>query len=328
MNAVAILNPYANRWNARARRAGVLAALRAAGVRFDAVETAGPGDATRLAREAALAGAEAVIAIGGDGTVSEVANGLLLAAEDGPTVPLGVIPLGTGNDFADMAGLPRDARAAAGIIASGRRRPIDAARVTYGCRDDPPIRAGRDAQAANTTCLSAAVAVRRFFDNNCALAMEPLVTIENTRIRRVSGNMRYILALLRALRKLTAWDMRVTWDEGTYTGPVHLLSVCNSPRCGGLFLMAPGALMDDGLLDVVLAPRLSKWEILTILPRLLRGTHLRHPRIRRWRTRRLSVHSTPPTPIHADGEVLTESATRIDYETLPGRLTLLAPAET
>ena len=321
MDAVAILNPYANRWNARARRSRVVEALHQAGVRFETVETAGPGDATGLARAAAEAGASAVVAIGGDGTVSEVANGLLLAAGAGVTVPMGVIPQGTGNDFADMAGLPRDPCAAARVIAGGHVRAIDVALVTYGHVAGVPVLdpAGVPARTG------AAIAARRFFDNNCALAMEPLVTIENTRIRRVSGNLRYILALLRALRKLQVWHMRVAWDEGSYEGPVHLLSVCNSPRCGGLFRMAPGALMDDGLLDVVLAPRLSRWDILTILPRLLRGTHLGHPRVEHFRTRHLHVESTPPTPIHADGEVLAAAATRIDYDTLPGKLMLLAP---
>jgi diacylglycerol kinase family enzyme len=156
--------------------------------------------------------------------------------------------------------------------------------------------------------------------------MEPLVTIENTRIRRVSGNLRYVLALGRALWRLRAWRMRVTWDDGEFEGPVFLLSVCNGPRCGGLFPMAPQARFDDGLLDFVLAPETPKTRVPGLLLRLFRGRHAQHPGVISGRTRRLSLLSEPGTPIHADGEVIAEAATRVDYEVLPGKITLLCPA--
>lgn len=295
MDALVILNPYANRWHARRKIGRVERALATAGVRFDLRLTTKAGDAETLAFEAARAGHRPIIAAGGDGTVSEVVNGLLRAADGAATTPLGVLPIGTGNDFADMAGVPRDLLRAARAIASGATRQLDAARVND-----------------------------RYFGNNCALAMEPLVTIENTRIRRVSGNLRYLLSLARALRKLTAWHMRIRWDDGEHVGPVFLLSVCNGPRCGGLFRMAPDARMDDGLLDFVLAPQMPKRRVVALLWGLLRARHTRHPLVRVGRTRRLLVESEPGTPLHADGEVLTESARRVEYEVLPGRITLLA----
>ena len=304
VNATLILNPYANRWNARKKRAGALSALQAAGVECAVVETTAPNEAAQAAAAAAMSGADAVVALGGDGTVSEAVNGLLSAAGDRPTIPFGVMPAGTGNDFSDMAGLPRDFDQAAAVIATGRTRQIDVGRITYARADGTSV-----------AC---------YFDNNCAAAMEPMVTIENTRIRRPAGNARYVVSLFQALRKLKIWDMRVEWDDGRYEGPVHLLSVCNSPRCGGLFTMAPGAVMDDGLFDFVLAKSLSKFEILRLLPRFFRGTHVRHPKVRLVRTRRVTVTCDPPTPIHADGEVLTESAVRIEFEILPGRLSLLS----
>jgi len=305
VRALVIVNPYANRWRAGRRGAACVEALRRAGLQCEVVETHGPGDALRIAAEQS-AQSDVVVAVGGDGSVSEVVNGLLRASGAQATQPLGVVPVGTGNDFACMAGLPHDPAAAAAVIASGHTRQIDVARVSYRTAGDAAMQ-------------------ERFFDNNCALAMEPLVTIENTRIRRVSGNLRYVLALVRALRKLTDWHMRIEFDDGHYDGPVHLLSVCNSPRCGGLFRMAPQARMDDGLLDLVLAPRLSKLEIATILPRLLTGSHLRHRRLRWFRTRRLVARCEPASPIHADGEVLTAGAVEVAFEVLPGRLTLLVP---
>ena len=105
--------------------------------------------------------------------INEVINGLLRAAGDGPTVPFGIIPLGTANDFNLMAGLPPTIEEAARVIAAGRTRPIDAGQVN-----------------------------ERFFINNSAAAMEPMVTLENIKMTRLSGEIRYIVALLRALAKL------------------------------------------------------------------------------------------------------------------------------
>ena len=304
MKLIVIANPYANRWNARGRLESMHAALRAVGIEYELIETTEAGHAVRAAREACATDCDAVVAAGGDGTVHEVVNGLLLAAGDGVTRPLGIMPLGTGNDLADELGIPRDLSAAAGVIAAGVTRRIDACRVKYCVGDTPPV--------------------ERFFANNCAVAMEPMVTIENTRIRRLSGNLRYVASLVQALRKLKAWRMRIRWDDCEYDGPVYLLSVCNGPRCGGIFRMAPDARFDDGMFDVVLAPKLSTWELLSVLRRLFRGGHVRHPKVMYRRARQISIESNPGTPIHADGEVLTEAATRIEYEMLVGRLRVLA----
>ena len=307
MKAKVIFNPYADRRRAGGRADALHAALHAAGLDYELTETTASDEATQVASDAAATGFDAVVAAGGDGTVNEVVNGLLLAASGGVTKPLGVLPLGTGNDFAEMAGLPRDLERAAAVVAGGCTRQIDVGRVTYWL----------DQNAGEPTA--------RYFVNNCAVAMEPLVTIENARMRRLSGNLRYVVALLRALRKLQAWQMRITWDAGGHEGPTYLLSVCNTPRCGGVFRMAPDARLDDGLFDFVFAPELSKLEVLGLLPRFFRGPHVHHPKVVYGRAKRITIESTPPTPIHADGEVLTESAMRIEYELLPGKLTLLSP---
>src|SRR5690606_4175305 len=130
MKAKIILNPFANRWGARKRVPQVTEAARAAGLNFDLVLTETPGQATQEALAAAQGGAyDAIVSAGGDGTLNEVVNGLVRAAGSGPTVPLGILPVGTGNDFNDMAGLPRNLLAAAHVIAGGKTRPVDAGRV-------------------------------------------------------------------------------------------------------------------------------------------------------------------------------------------------------
>jgi len=288
-----ILNPYANRWRAGSRVDEVRAMFTAASLVPDIIQTEKPGDAIAFAETAVAEGYEVVVAAGGDGTLSEVANGLLRAAGDGPTVPFGILPIGTANDFSDMVGLPRNLNAAVQIIATGKTRQIDAGRIND-----------------------------HFFINNCAVAMEPMITLENIRMERFSGELRYVVALLRGLVKLKAWNMQVRWDGGGHDGPAYLLSVCNGPRTGG-FYMAPDAVVDDGLFDFVFAPEVSKLTVLAILVRLFRKTHIYHPQVMYGRTRHISITSTPGTPIHADGEIIAEAATQIEYQILPGKLTLL-----
>ncbi len=295
MNAKIILNPYANRWGARDQAPAVEAACHAAGLDFDLTLTSQPGEAIPLAQTAAEDPAyDAVVAAGGDGTINEVVNGVLLAAGDRPTKPFGILPLGTANDFARMAGLPLDLAGSVGVIAAGHTRQIDGGRVN-----------------------------ERFFINNSAAAMEPMVTIENIRMKRLSGEIRYVVALIRALARLTPWQMQITWDGGGYDGPAYLLSVCNSPRTGG-FMMAPGAEIDDGQFDMVFAPQVPKTTVLAVLAGLMRGTHINHPAVTFLRTTEITLHSRPGTPLHADGEVFTESAEFVHYQILPGQVTLLS----
>jgi len=298
MRAKVILNPYANRWGAQARQTAVTAACRAVGLEFDVHVTQRPGEGMEVAETAVSEGYQAVIAAGGDGTISEVANGLLAAApDDEATIPLGIFPIGSANDFAKMLNFPLEVEAAARFMASGKTRQIDVGRINVDGRV-------------------------RYFDNNSALAMEPMVTLEHIKITRISGEMRYLVALVRGIIKLKAWHMQISWDGGSYDGPTFLLSVCNGPRTGG-FMMSPGAEFADGLLNYVLAPEVSKGTFLGMLMRLLRGTHLHHPKVISGATRRLEIRSQPGTPIHSDGEILSESAEYITYEVLPEKLTLL-----
>lgn len=302
MKTKIILNPYANRWGALARVPAIENTCREAGLDFDLSVMAGPGDGKRETMAAIGNGYEAIIAAGGDGTINEVVNGLITATGDEPTLPMGILPFGTGNDFSDMARLPRDLSAAIQTIVSGKTRQIDAAEVIADNR-------------------------RHFFGNNCALAMEPVVTIENVRLTRLSGNIRYVVATLKALLKLKAWQMKVTWDSSEYEGSIYLLSVCNSPRTGGIFQIAPPAKMDDGVLDIVFVPKVPKTTVLSLVPRLLSGSHIQQPDVTHFRTTRLSIESEPGTPIHADGEVIAESVKHIRYEILPGKITLLTPED-
>lgn len=312
MRLKVILNPYAGRESAKKRVSRVRATLSRVGIDYDLTILCRRGQAKREALAANYGDYDAVVVAGGDGTLNEVVNGLILASTEGKTCPLGILPLGTGNDFSDMAGIPRDFGEALKVIVRGQCRQVDAGLVKFRCRES----SNRDQAGWHSL----------YFDNNCAVAMEPVVTREARNTSHLSGNLRYVAALLRTLRTMQAWHMQISWDGGAFEGATYLFSVANSPRTGGLFMVAPGARIDDGLFDFVFAPQLPISQVLSILPRLVTGSHIHHPAIRTGRSTQLHIRSQPGTPIHADGEVIADAAEIVDYRILPGVITLLSPS--
>ncbi len=295
MRVKIILNPYANRWGAKEQLAPLREQLIDSQLSFDLSLTQEAEEGIEIAEVTVHEGYDAVIAAGGDGTINEVINGILRATPVGPTLPFGIIPLGSANDFNLMAGLPPTVPEAIDVIKKGHTRLIDVGRVND-----------------------------RYFINNSAIAMEPTVTLESRKIERISGETRYLVALVRALVRLKAWHMNVQWDDDHYEGPVYLLSVCNSPRTGG-FTMAPGAELDDGLLDLVFLPEVPKWTLVQLLLLLLQGKHTERDEVLFTRVTEISITSLPGTPVHADGEVFSTSETNLVYSLSPGKVTLLSP---
>lgn len=313
MRVKVILNPSANQQRVYQRILEVKLALVNSGFDYELLILQERGQARREAQMASMEGFDAVVAAGGDGTVHEVVNGLSMAAGEGPTLPLGILPLGTGNDFSDMVGLPRDLKLACAVITAGVSRQIDAGWVSY--------------TSGNNNGYGPMAWRGRFFDNSCALALEPIVTMEANRLKRLSGNVRYVVAVMLTLLKMQSWFMQVSWDGGSFEGDTYLLSVANAPRTGGQFLIAPNAKVDDGAFDYVIAPKVPLREIVRILPGFFDGTHIRQPSILTGRTTQLHIVSKPRTPIHADGEILTESAAQVHYQVKPGKITLLVPVD-
>jgi len=291
-----IVNPYAGHWKAQAAILDIERACHEIGLDYELAVTEGTGQGIGLAREAAQAGFSPIVSAGGDGSISEVMNGLMQAAGGGITGPLGVIPLGSADDFADMLGLEKEIEAACRAIQAGHTRIID-----VGCVNG------------------------RFFDNNSAIGLEPRVTLAQQAMMRIREPPRYILAALKAIVSHKPWHAHLTWDDGEYEGPLTLLSVGNTRRTGGSFWMTPRAEVDDGYLDFVFAGKLGRVRLLRLLPTTFDGSHVDRPEITYLRTTRLTVECDPPTPIHADGELFDMSATRIEFHILPGRLRLIVP---
>lgn len=288
-----ILNPYAGRWRAKTYIERLKSTFDQANVTYDLTVTQKPGEAIAIARGAAEAGIKKIVAVGGDGTIGEVVNGLIEAAGDDQAGDLGIIPLGTANDLADMLHLPRDLAAACQKIIAGKTKVIDVGLVNG-----------------------------RYFSNNSALGLEPVVTVGSEKITWVDGSIRYILAALQGIVQKPGWQAKMEWDRGSYEGPISLISVGNSPRTGGAFWMTPNAELDDGKLDVVFAPTLSRLQLLRLLPMTFQGKHIHHKAVTSLRVTHLKV-TMEATPVQADGEVIDHQATKIDYTILPQKLRVI-----
>ena len=268
------------------------------GVHYDLVRTEAPGQAIDLAREAVLAGYERVVAMGGDGTTNEVTNGLLLAAEEGYRAVLGVIPAGSGNDFAYAVGIPTDLKEACQRLAEGRERTVDVACVTV------------DGQS-------------RVFDYGVGIGYDADVLLETRKMKSLRGFIMYLWAALRVLATNDKWPypMRITVDEKPLPHQaVTLITIANGPRAGGGFLLAPDAKPDDGLLDVCVADPLGRLGILYLLPHAMRGTHKDKEPVTILRGRHVLIEGKRGLPGHIDGEVLCTEGYRLEFEILPGQL--------
>lgn len=289
-----ILNINGGRLAGEAKIALVEKALQTAGLDYHLVPTHSAAEGCKAAQQATLEGWPIVVAAGGDGTINGVVNGLLQAAGENHTSTLGIIPLGTANDLADMLTLPRDITAACQRLAASATRLIDVGVVN-----------------------------EHYFVNNSAVGLEPVVSMEHERMRYIGGDLRYLLAAFKAIIKAQTWHMRLVWDTGSYDGPVTLVSVGNSRRTGGSFYMTPHAAVDDGLLDFIYAFGMSRWQMLKLLPKTFKGEHIHHPLVSYLQTQSLSIVASPPTPIQADGEVIAEQAVEIHYRVIPRKLRVI-----
>ena len=270
---------------------------------FDLEWTRGPRDAERIAREAARDGAARIVVAGGDGTVSEVASGLLQAGL-GDAVDLALLPLGTGADLPRGVGVPQGLGPALQAIARGRRRRIDAGRIHYLAADGRPC----------TAC----------FVNVASFGLGGLVAERvNRGSKRLGGRLAFLLGTLRALMRFTPEPVRISLDgEAIFQGPLTLGAAANGTTFGGGMLVAPGAQPDDGLLDVVIVRGTDRTTLLRRLPRVYRGTHLALPEVRAYRGRCLEATSSGAQVwIEVDGESLGTLPVRV--EVLPGALRLV-----
>jgi diacylglycerol kinase (ATP) len=299
MTAKVILNPYSNRWIAKARWPEAEAALKSAGVDFDLVVSERPRHIIELAEKAAREGFSPIVAAGGDGTIGEVVNGLARAARSGMDLlgPLGILPLGSANDLVDNLGLPRELEAAARVIAAGKTRRMDVGYVNGF-----------------------------YFANNSAIGLEPYITLVQQRITWIKGMIRYLVAAVRGIWDNPQWRAKIEWDGGQFEGPTLLVTVGNGPRTGGVFFMAPHADPFDGKLTFVYGYRKTRGQIFRLLPRTMRpgkGSYVEMKDIHEQQATWVKIHIEGPAPAHTDGEIFSEGIQDLEYRIFPARLQIL-----
>ncbi len=302
-----ILNPTAGNRRAGRARAELREALEASGVPFEIMATERPNHAATLARRAATK-FDAVIAGGGDGTVQEVATGLLGHAH---TTPFGVLPLGTGNDFAHQLGVPKRPAEAIRALLAADVVPVDAGIVSWRNEGDPH----RVHEAV--------------FVNAVGIGFDALVAAEAAKFKVFRGISGYVAAVVKALRMWQQPDVEVRRlrepaASPMYAGPFFLAAVSNGTSVGGGFRLTPDARIDDGLLDLCLvAGPLSLPRIMRLLPKAIAGRHLHEPEVRMDRVEALALRLSAGVPIHVDGEVLTRSAVEVEVEVQPAAFRML-----
>jgi diacylglycerol kinase (ATP) len=296
-----IFNPAAGRGRARQL---VERLRRLSGAAIDLRPTSGPGQAADLAERAVEDGHSTVIAAGGDGTVHEVANGLIRAGR--PEVIFGVWPIGSANDYAYSLGVAGDWPLDPARRKKLTARTVDVGRVTSGSQIS-------------------------YFVNGLGIGFNGAVTYESRRIHGLRGMALYGLAFCTAVcRHFHSTLLGITIDGVEQDLQTLAFSVNIGKREGG-FLVTPRAVLDDGLFDFVHAGPLSRWRAMTMLPRMATGTlPADHPLIRQGRCREVRVRAEGPLRIHADGELfcnLEPGATNLTIELLPAALQVLRAGE-
>ena len=290
------LNPSAGRGRAGKREARILALLGEPGFRVEVQRSRAVGDLEEQVGRCVDQGATRIVVAGGDGSIHEATNGIMRAQG---SAALGVIPSGTGNDFAKASDIPLDwelatrslAQRIAGDTAS---RGIDVGKIN-----------------------------ERFFANGAGIGFDARVTQIARSYHLPIGDLVYLLAIFRAMiGGMATPRMRIAAGHTIWDGPLTLANIANGPWIGGMFHIAPGARNDDGVFDLLIAAPVSRMRIMSLLPKLMTGKHMGEKEFVHEPVSHVVVECSEPVPSHLDGEVQPLQK-RFDIELLARTLQLI-----
>jgi len=301
---VFILNPAAGHGRAAKVWAGLRAEVLRAVPGALCLVTDKPGHAAELAVKAAAGGAGKLVAVGGDGTFSEVLEGVMsLPAARRAALSLSAVPAGSGCDLARHLGYPDAGPALVRLIASGRTRPLDVGRIDYTGLDGTPR--------------------QRHFINIAAFGLAGDVAHHIKGMgKALGGTVSYAVSSARAILGARAKPVWLKADGRDLSGSYHLGVLANTSSMGGGMLIAPGAKDDDGLMDLVLVPDMSRLELVKNFPRLYKGTHINSSGITVTAVRRLEAGSDETVYLNIDGEA--DGMFPAVFETLPRAVKIIA----
>ncbi len=268
-------------------------AFRAQGWAVDVARTAGPGHGQELARAAAQQGAKLVVAVGGDGTVHEVANGLLRAGSD---AVLGVVPIGSGNDFAKLVGVYKH----------------------------DPVRAVARLVTARPTRFDVGRVLDEWFVNSLGFGFGPAVVKTRNAMQHLRGFLSYLVPIVQTFFTFEPPVLDLTAAGFRERGNMMMVEVCNGTTAGGSYRFAPDADPADGKLDVCVIRRVSLPRFLLAIPRVMRGTHVTMREVALIKTAKLVVRSPEePLVLHVDGELREPGVNECTVKVERGRLNVL-----
>ncbi|TMG56282.1 MAG: diacylglycerol kinase family lipid kinase [Chloroflexi bacterium] len=287
--ALAIINPAAGKGAGERMSRRIAEDFRAQGLKVDIVRTPARDEAARLAREGAADGYRTIVAVGGDGTANEIANGLV-----GSGAVLALYPIGSGNDLARALGYPRRRRDVLKFLRGARRRSIDVGEVNG-----------------------------RVFVNAAGVGIDGHVAARVAAAIRVVGpTFGYLAGALLGVATYRPQPMRVLVDGELRSGRFLTVVAANGTHFGAGMRVAPDAVMDDGQLDVLLAGDLSRAASLVALAKLYRGTHIDGRTIVLRRARVVEIELERPLAMELDGEVSSQS--RLSIRIRPRALQVLS----
>jgi diacylglycerol kinase (ATP) len=270
------------------------------------VGTTYPKHATSIAKTAAEEGFDIVVAVGGDGTAHEVINGLM-EVKQSKCPKFGIVPLGSGNDYAANLGLPLDSVKALEAILTGEPKSFD-----VGVVEDEQGR-------------------KEYWNNTVNIGFGGLVTIFSHSVPFLRGFLMYLVAVIRViLFKYQILDVKVNADGFEWNGKTLMISVNNGPREGGGFITAPNAKMNDGIFNYAIMDKVSRLMMLRLIPEFMNGTQEKFKQVHPGIFKKLTINSKQPLYLHLDGEVFAGFANdvhQLKFDIIENGIDVLVPAK-
>ena len=308
-----IFNPIAGRGRVKKHWPELQQGLIDAGIEFDVTATSAPLDAVKLA-EKATTKYSTVIAVGGDGTIHEVVNGLMRASSEGETITLGIVPLGNGDDFAKMippqttiGGKVFDWHIAIEKIAKGQTKMFDVGRMS-----DDKLGVGQGNKP-------------HYFMNGMDIGFGAQAALNFTKVPSfLTGMAAYLTAIMKTLIDYHIPKIRIKIDDQAAFEQSTTMTVITNGRCfGSGFWVCPEAQVDDGLLDVMVTQSVGRLKILRLIPKIMKGTHVNEPILKNYRARRIDIKSQQPFVVEADGEIPYPQTRHLEVQILDKRLRVI-----
>ena len=308
-----IYNPIAGRGRVKKYWPEVQQGLVDAGIEFDVTATSAPLEAVTLAEKAATK-YSTVIAVGGDGTVHEVVNGLLRASREGETITLGVVPLGNGDDFAKMippqttiGGKVFDWQVAIEKITEGQTKLFDVGRMSG---NQLPSKQDNKPQ---------------YFMNGMDIGFGAQAALNFTKVPSfLTGIVAYLAAILKTLIDYRIPNVSIQIDDQKAFEQTTTMTAITNGRCfGSGFWVCPEAQVDDGLLDVMVTQSVGRLKILRLIPKIMKGTHVNEPILQNYRARRVVIKSQQFLVVEADGEIPYPQTRYLEVQILDKKLRVI-----